>query len=232
MMNDIGLDIGSAISLHTHKEDCMKIVFLGDSITDAGKNTEAGYPVPIGQGYTAMIAGRLGVDAPGKYEFVNSGVSGYRSTDIYSQIKCQCWNLKPDVVSLYVGVNDALHDYLEQENGVDTERFYRVVRTLLTETRERFPGVKFILLAPFALRSPLLNSYGEQFYSEVRKRAAAVQAVAQELSIPFLSVQALMDEACKLQPWAYWSADGVHPTTAGHQLIADAWLKVFREHCE
>lgn len=206
----------------------MKIVFLGDSVTDAGKNLDAGFPTAIGQGYTAMVAGRLGADEPGRYEFVNSGVSGFRCTDIYSQIKPFCWNLNPDVVSLYVGVNDAMHEYQDPRNGVETERFYRVVKTMLLETRERFPGVKFILLGAFVLPGWFLDSYGETLIPEVRKRAAAMKQIAEELSVPYIPVQELMDSACKLQPSYYWSADGVHPTPAGHQLIADAWLRAFR----
>lgn len=206
----------------------MKIVFLGDSITDAGKNTEAGFPVPIGQGYTAMIAGRLGADEPGKYEFVNSGVSGYRSTDIYSQIKNLCWNQKPDVVSLYVGVNDAMHEYLAA-NGVEADRFYRVVRALLSETKDRFPRVRFILLGAFVVSGQWVDCYGDEFRSEVAKRAAAVKQIAEEFSAPYIPVQKLMDDACKIRPAEYWSADGVHLTPAGHQLLADAWLRAFRE---
>lgn len=208
----------------------MKIVFLGDSVTDAGKNRDAGFPVPIGQGYASMVAGRLGADEPGKYEFVNSGISGFRCTDIYSQIKPYCWNLKPDVVSLYVGVNDAMHEFQELHNGVETDRFRRIVTTMLSETKERFPGVKFILLGAFVLPGEFLDSCGREMIPEVQKRVGAMKAIAAEFSAPFISVQELMDSACRLAPSFYWSADGVHPTPAGHQLIADAWVRAFREN--
>ena len=100
----------------------MRIVFLGDSITDAGRNTDNGSMVSIGQGYALMVQGRLSVKYPGQHVFFNYGVSGNRSVDIYAQIKGRCWNNNPDVVSLLVGVNDVWHE-LENKNGVDTERF-------------------------------------------------------------------------------------------------------------
>lgn len=209
----------------------MNIIFLGDSITDAGKNVDAGFPVPMGQGYATMVAGRLGADAPGKYTFINSGISGFRCTDIYSQIKPYCWNLSPDLVSLYVGVNDAMHEF-ESGNGVEADRFYRIVKTMLVETKERFPNVRLILLGAFILHGAYVERCGSAVITEVAKRAEMMRQIAEELSAPFIPVQALMDRACELQPAAYWSVDGIHPTPAGHQLIADAWLEAFSRQIE
>ena len=66
----------------------MKILFQGDSITDVGRNNHSGSLIPIGQGYACLIASRLGADEPGKYDFVNLGISGNRIVDVYARIKC------------------------------------------------------------------------------------------------------------------------------------------------
>ena len=207
----------------------MRIVFLGDSITDAGRNTDNGSMVSIGQGYALMVQGRLSVKYPGQHVFFNYGVSGNRSVDIYAQIKGRCWNNNPDVVSLLVGVNDVWHE-LENKNGVDTERFYTIYRMMVEDTMKRFPDVKFILLEPFALDGDVSRRCGDALKQETKEKAAVVKRIAEEFQLPFVPLQKILDDACKVCPAEYWSPDGVHPSPAGHQLIADAWLEAFEKY--
>ena len=84
----------------------MKILFLGDSITDVGRNTTNGSLVSIGQGYPLLVDACLSVKYPGEYAFENLGVSGNRIVDVYARIKIDCWNHGPDLVSVLIGVND------------------------------------------------------------------------------------------------------------------------------
>jgi lysophospholipase L1-like esterase len=98
-----------------------KVLFLGDSITDAQRSYQEDEHHYIGQGYTEMVAGKLALEHPGMYEFTNKGISGNRIVDLYARIKKDCWNLKPDYISILIGVNDVWHE-LEDENGVDAKR--------------------------------------------------------------------------------------------------------------
>lgn len=205
----------------------MNIIFLGDSITDAGRNLTSGCPYSIGQGYAMLVQAKLGSSEPGRHKFYNFGVSGERVVDIYAQIKARCWNNMPDVVSLYVGVNDAMHEF-EHANGVDAERFARIYRMLITDTAARFPAVKFILLTPFVLPGDFLNKAGARLCTETKLRADAVFDIGREFGFPVIDTQSLFDKACKNAPSSFWSVDGVHPTPEGHQLIADAWLDAYR----
>ena len=99
-----------------------KVLFLGDSITDGGRSYEENVHDYIGQGYTLMAAGVLAMEKPGEYEFTNKGISGNRIVDLYSRIKCDCWNLQPDYISILMGVNDVWHEQ-ECKNGVEEKRF-------------------------------------------------------------------------------------------------------------
>ena len=120
----------------------MRILFQGDSITDVGRNTNNGSTLSMGQGYPLMVAGDLGAAYPGQYEFLNRGISGNRIVDIYARIKCDCWNLEPDVLSLLIGVNDVWHEVGAGRNGVDAARFEKMYRILVEDTLERFPKMK------------------------------------------------------------------------------------------
>lgn len=204
----------------------MKILFLGDSITDAGRDRSR--PDSLGAGYPLLVSARLGAGRPGAFTFRNTGVGGDRSVDIYARIKRDCWNWSPDVLSLLAGVNDVWHELGEDRNGVDAERFYRVYRMLAEDTLARLPDVTLLLMEPFVLPGTGTCGSWETFSREVALRAQAVREVAGEVRAHFLPLQALLDEACRRCPPEYWLLDGVHPTPAGHQLIADAWLELFQ----
>ena len=206
----------------------MKILFQGDSITDVGRNRNSGSTVSIGQGYACLIDGRLSVDYPGKFEFVNLGISGNRIVDVYARINCDCWNLEPDVISVLIGVNDVWHEF-GGKNGVEADRFYEVYKLLVANTLKRLPAVRMILMEPFVLKASATEGAWDLFSGEVKKRAEVVKTVAGEFGQIFLPLQDMFDEAEKVMPASYWLADGVHPSPAGHQLIADRWIGVFKK---
>lgn len=208
----------------------MKILFLGDSITDAGRDRSN--PDSLGAGYPLLVSARLGLDRPGAFSFRNTGVGGDRSVDIYARLKRDCWNWEPDVLSLLAGVNDVWHELGEDRNGVDAERSYRICRMLVQDTLERLPGVRLLLMEPFVLPGSGTRGDWEVFSREVALRSRAVREIAGEFGACFLPLQALLEDACRHRPPEYWLMDGVHPTPAGHQLIADAWLELFRREIE
>lgn len=205
----------------------MKIVFLGDSITDCGRNEDNGSMSSIGQGYACLIASRLNRDEPKMYEFINSGVSGSRIVDLYARIKSDCWNLEPDVISILIGVNDVWHEC--GGNGVEADRFYNVYKMLVKDTLNRLPDAKIIVMEPFVVKGYNTVGTWEEFRGEVEKRACAARKVAEEYGATFIPLQEVFDSASQTVESTYWSADGVHPSLAGHQMIADEWIRVFKE---
>lgn len=203
-----------------------KIVFQGDSITDVGRNTERGSLKSIGQGYAMLCTARLTAKYPEAFSVSNRGVSGNRIVDVYSRIKRDCWNLSPDVLSILIGINDVWHEYAA-ENGVEADRFYNVYRMLVADTVERFPNIRMILMEPFVLPGRATDAHLDGFVTETALRAEAVKRIAAEFGQTFLPLQEMFTEACAIAPADYWLGDGVHPTPAGHQLIADRWLETF-----
>lgn len=208
----------------------MKILFQGDSITDCGRNTTNGSHISIGQSYPMLIDGRLSLDYPGKFVFENYGISGNRIVDVYARIKKDCWNREPDVLSILIGINDVWHEVGEGHNGVDAERFYNVYRMLVADTLKRFPKMDMILMEPFVMKASATEEHWEYFDTETKLRGEAVKQIAGEFNKVFLPLQNKFDEAMKICPAEYWADDGVHPTPAGHQLIADQWIAAFKEH--
>ena len=208
------------------------ILFQGDSITDALRSRDNDQFA--GNGYPTLVKAKLGYDEPGKYTFLNRGISGNRVVDLYARIKIDLINLKPDVLSILIGVNDVWHEE-EIKNGVDAAKFERIYDMLLDEVQEALPGIRLIILEPFVLHgkatenTPEHPTRWEYFRDETPLRAAAARRVAERHGAAFVPLQHLFDEACKLAEPAYWLHDGVHPTAMGHELIAREWLKAFRQ---
>ena len=211
----------------------MKILFFGDSITDAGRNRDGSkHMSTLGWGFVRVIADRLIGTSPDKYEIINCGISGNRVVDLYARIKSDVWNLQPDVLSILIGINDIWHE-IDALNGVDIERFITVYRMLIKDTLLALPNVRIILCEPFVLigtateNTELMPDRYEKF-CYVYQYAKAVKALAEEFGIEFLPLQEKFNFCAEKSKAEYYLIDGVHPHIAGATLIADEWVKLFK----
>ena len=207
----------------------MKIVFFGDSITDAGKNLNY-YNYSYGHGFLGFIAGNLLSENPLKYEILNRGNSGNRIVDLYARIQKDVWAEEPDVLNILIGVNDLWHQ-IEANNGVKLPRFEKVYRSIIEETIEQFPKIKIILCEPFILKGTVTEKQFEQ-YQEIREYAKLVKRLSEEYGLLYLPLQEMLDQKCEEFPPECWLWDGVHPTRAGAKIIADEWLKLFHSEID
>ena len=200
----------------------MKILFQGDSVTDAGRTSGADPASSLGKGYPLFVSGYLGSRYPDKgFEVVNRGISGNRIVDLYGRWKADALNLRPDLISILVGVNDTWHERASQ-NGVEPERFERVYRELLAWTLKTLPEVKLVLCEPFMLP---FGAAGDDWVDEMKERDAIVRDLSLEFGALFVPFQHAIDDAAGRAEGSHWLLDGVHPTCSGHAILADAWLE-------
>ena len=209
----------------------MKVLFQGDSITDAGRCINNGSLMSIGQGYALIAASKLCKESPSQYEFFNRGISGNRIVDLYQRIKVDFWNLEPDVCSILLGVNDVWHEAMFN-NGVEAERFENVYRMLISDTVKVLPNISFMLIEPFALKTGAAAESWDFFETEIKKRQEIVKKLSEEFGTELVLLQDKFNEAANSSAPEYWLGDGVHPTIAGHRLIAEEWLKSFKRLCK
>ncbi len=208
------------------------ILFQGDSITDAGRSREDDRGT--GVGYVTQSIGEIGLKYPGEYNYINRGISGNRVTDVYARIKSDIINLKPDYMSILIGVNDVWHE-LDANNGVDVEKYEKIYCMMLDEIFEALPNIKIMILGPFVLEGRATKSTEEEperwqtFRCEVEKRAAAAKRIADKYNLKFIPLQEKFDGASKGLPSELFVWDGVHPTHPGHTLIKNEWVKAFEE---
>ena len=133
-------------------------------------------------------------------------------------------NLKPDILSILIGVNDTWHEY-PGGNGVEVPRYAQFYRMLLEWTKESLPETKIILLEPFVLP---FGAVQPNWIPEMDERRAVVKELSKEFNTIFVPLQTILNDALKQAPQEHWLRDGVHPSLAGHMLIANAWLDAAR----
>ena len=204
------------------------ILFQGDSITDGArmKDYELDLNHQMGHGYAYIVNSTLGARYPEKeLKFVNRGISGNRVSDLYARWIEDTLKIKPDILSILVGINDCeqLRFY---GNGSDAVRFEKIYRLLLDDAREKNPDIKLVLMEPFALPvgEDRRDSYPELSVM-LRDYQEATKRVAEDYGAIFIPLQNKFNELSAMYTPEYWCWDGVHPTVCGHQIIAEEWME-------
>lgn len=219
---------------------CLKenatIVFQGDSITDTGRNLMGMQYDSFGQGYVFNLVGEISTKfARKKYRFYNTGISGNTVFDLYARWQRDTIAYIPDLISILVGVNDVGNDARDVSTVKLKDRFEKAYRLIIEETLDVLPSVKFVLLEPFVLQGNWEMEgripYIEIIKNSIPAKQAIVSQLAGEYKCIYVPLQERFNEAARITASSeYWLQDGVHPTCAGHRLIADAWLEEVSPH--
>jgi lysophospholipase L1-like esterase len=202
-----------------HKDDI--ILFQGDSITDGGRQREGSdFNHIMGQDYGYIIAAQIGSQFPERnITFINRGDSGNKVTDLARRWQNDTLNLKPNLLSILVGINDTLF------GGGSIEDYETTYDKLLSDTLAALPNVKIVLGEPFLLPVGKYKDNYDVQLAEVQKRQLVVAKLADKYHLPIIHYQKAFDDACLHTPADHWSWDGVHPTYAGHGLMVREWLR-------
>ena len=225
----------------------IRILFQGDSITDGNR-----YRAPesrwdlnhqIGHSYVFNIVGYLGRRFPGKFTFINRGVTGDTVESIQERWQHDTLDEKPDVLSLLLGINgNGQYDGTYPE-GVEAhlQNFEMGYRELLRSARNQDPVLKLILIEPFALPVGSLEPAYEAFSEVFRRKRKIVKQISEDFGAIFVPVQEklerLVEEAavelekfdCPVERNAYWLWDGIHPTEPMHDFLAELWLEAAKD---
>lgn len=205
-------------------------LFQGDSITDAGRGRYASDRKinkfdSLGQGYANMISCQLmGIHAERRPQCFNNGISGNKVPDLQARWQKDTIDLQPQVLSILIGVNDFWHTLNGKYDGT-VEQYETGFTELLAQTREALPKTVLVICEPFVLRCGAVN---ETWFPEFDERRAAAKRVAEGAGAIWVPFQTMFEEATASEatPPSYWAGDGVHPTLAGHALMARTWLEV------
>lgn len=193
-------------------ETSKKILFQGDSITDAGRIRIGNN---LGVGYVFIITAWIRRYYPHlKIEIINRGISGNTVIDLQSRWKEDCLDLQPDILTVLIGVNDCV-------NKISDQQYEQVYDELLTQVKQ-YTTAKIILMEPFLLEVKPEHS---QLSMLVKNKCAIVKKLADKFGAIFIPLNTIFNELLNLAPAEYWAHDGIHPSPQGHFIIAETWLK-------
>lgn len=205
------------------------ILFQGDSITDAGRNKEDNSfnnSRALGSGYSMLAAAALLEKyAELNLSIYNKGISGNKVFQLADRWDNDCLAIKPDVLSILIGVNDIWHKLNGNYDGT-VEVYRNDYVALLERTKKALPDVKLIICEPFGVRN--VKAVDDKWYPEFYGYQKAAREIADQFGAVFIPLQSVFDEAQKRASGVYWTGDGVHPSLAGAQLMAQAWLSVVK----
>jgi lysophospholipase L1-like esterase len=201
------------------------LLFIGDSITDAGRTNHA---PPLGEGYLAMVHDILQAEYPQhNLTVINSGISGNTIEGLDLRWDRDCLSHNPDWIFIFIGINDA-HVTLAQHRDPEqrVQHFKALYRSLIDRSKAALPNSRIVLMTPYYIHRDQQTPIFQMMLQYVH----VVEQVAFSLGLPVLNTQRIFDAALADQPEDAWSADSVHPFPNGHQLIADLVLHFLENH--
>lgn len=200
-----------------------RVLFQGDSITDGNRGRGPDPNHILGHGYAFITSAKYGAAfAPLNLEFMNRGISGNTVLDLQKRWQKDTLDLRPDVLSILIGVNDVSHN-------VPPEVYEQTYEALLTQTEAANPKLKLVLCEPFTLPVGSRKENYDTWRAKIQTNQDIVGRLAAKHHAALVRWQAVFDGACKVAPAEHWIWDGVHPTYSGHQLMADEWERTVRE---
>jgi lysophospholipase L1-like esterase len=200
-----------------------KLLFIGDSITDCGRERPVGQRrwSSLGAGYVCYVDFLLSATFPEiSVRVLNTGISGNRVTDLAARWQTDVVDLKPDWLSVMIGINDVWRQFdgepgMEQVEPVQYETVYR---ELLAQTRPQLEGL--VLMTPYFLETNRTDPMRAKMdlYGEITKR------LANEFDAVLVDTQTAFDRYLKFQSTQSLCGDRVHPNGVGHMILARAFL--------
>lgn len=194
------------------------VLFQGDSVTDCGRDRN--HLLSMGTGYAMMASSRFSATYPEKkVTFINKGISGNRVKDLQARWKEDCLDLKPNWVSILIGINDCWRRY-DLGDPTSIEAYINGYRTILKQVKEEL-GAGIIICEPFVLPVP---ENRKAWREDLDPKIHAARELAYEFGALYVPLDGLLAQASMRAPASEWAPDGVHPSPMGHAFIAQAWL--------
>ena len=198
----------------------MKIVFFGDSITEANRN--AADPASLGDGYVSILHEKLkNLYEDVAFECLNRGVGGNSVSDLAARVQADVVAEKPDIVVLLAGINDVWR--LKEGQTFDASAFAADFESILSAVRGS--GAKLIVAAPFLFDVPDKR----RFRRSCNEELGVLRPLAEKYADAYVALDEIFAGVSGSVGIAAYSADGVHPTHRASRLIADNVIKKIRK---
>ena len=201
----------------------MKIVFQGDSITDAGRDKRNYHN--MGNGYPKYASALIAEGFPEiSFEFINQGISGNRTDQLFDRLYSDAIALEPDIISILIGINDVWHRYGGSRIETTDAQIELNYRSILERLR-RETNAKIVILCPYLLDC----EDKEPIREDLKTVISIVRRLADEFADVYVPLDLYFEEALKTAPTPlYYSGDGVHPNKNGSEFIGNIYADALK----
>ena len=197
----------------------MKILFQGDSVTDARRDRSN--PSDMGDGYPRYASAMIQDSFPDiDFEFVNLGIGGNRTEHLVQRLESDFIDIKPDIISVMIGINDVWHRHSHDIRTTD-EDIERNYRTVLEAIKSR-TDARILIIQPFLMESA--NPNVAELREELTIAQVIIKRLADKYADAYLPMDTILNTETKEEP-VYYTEDGIHPTPNGACYIGEAYLK-------
>lgn len=198
----------------------IRLLFQGDSITDAGRDKRDFHD--LGPGYPKYAAELLRQSNPEiTFDFVNLGISGNRTDQLFDRLYPDAIALEPDVISILIGINDIWHRYAPNYIATTDAQLELNYREILKNLKAK-TNAKIVILAPYVLDAENKAS----MKAELATVLPIIRKLADEYADLYIPLDELFEEAMATQPTPlYYSSDGVHPNDNGARFIGECYAR-------
>ena len=198
----------------------MKIVFIGDSITDANHNYSDD---ALGEGYVKIIADKLRqthLDT----EFLNKGHDGFTVFGLWKFLEHDCISKNPDIVSILIGCNDVS---IKMSTGrtLEEQGFQEYYEKILKKLRQKTKA-EIICMGPFIFPHPLEF---KNWIPYMKKAEEMAKKAAEKYDAVFVPLHDALNQAVVAGDYDKITTDGTHLTEAGAAVVAEKWLEAVQE---
>ena len=192
-----------------------KILFIGDSITEAGR-----CELELGTGYVRIVASLLAARYPElRLEFVNMGMGGDTICDLAARWETDVVEQRPDWTSVSIGINDVWQQVDTKAPGVPINEFRLTYRQLLERTGQATDSN--LILMETTVIGESADDVGNQLLKPYNQ---AIRDLAHEFDALLVPMNTEWHRTLAAHPEFTWTTDGVHPLPPGHGLMARIWL--------
>ena len=201
----------------------IRLVFQGDSITDAGRDRRNYHD--LGPGYPKYAAELIKSEHPDtNFEFINFGISGNRTCELFDRLYTDGIAFQPDVISFLIGINDVWHRYAPTFIATTDEQLALNYREMLKRVKKE-TNAKIVILSPYILDADDKAHLKEDLQTVL----PIIRELAKEYADVYIPLDEIFDEAMKTQPRAmFYSDDGVHPNENGAKFIGEHYARAVK----
>ena len=194
----------------------MKILFQGDSVTDAGRDRSN--LADMGEGYPKFASAMIQDSYPdGSFEFVNLGISGNRTEHLVERMEADFIEIQPDIVSIMIGINDVWHHYAHEFVETTDEQFEKNYRFVLDAIKSRTKA-RILMIQPFLLEA--VDPAKQELCEELSRKQAIIRQLADEYADAYLPLDEMLHQEVDVEPTEY-SRDG---RTEASKRCRSCWI--------